>query len=84
MRVIIYSYEQFYSRSPRRRIVPSPTTYLGQGPAGIGALVVVLRQGAHLALGTTFSRLSRPGPFFFLILGIFVTIAESNPFFTLP
>jgi len=35
--------------------------------------------GTSLALGTTFSRLSTTQPFF-SILGIFVRIAESNPF----
>jgi hypothetical protein len=48
---------------------------------------VVLEQGARLALHLVVCR--RPSPFFFLlssffILGIFVRVAESNPFFTLP
>jgi len=43
--------------------------------------------GTGCALGALAPHLvvcRQPSPFFFLILGIFVTIAESNPFFTLP
>jgi hypothetical protein len=42
-------------------------------------------QGARLVLGTTFSSsVTDPALSSFPILGIFVRIAESNPFFTLP
>ena len=87
MRAIIYSYEQFYSRSPRRRIVPSSTTYLGQGPAKrrIGALCCGPATGCALgAWHHIQSSAADPALSSSFILGIFVRIAESNPFFTLP